>query len=199
LPVSLRFNFKNLNITAVANGLNSSTVNANLFAGLGPVKNVVQIPGIAVIDFEKYNVLVHPDGKRVVVTDMTGEASLASPISTMMSQIISAMPDINITALGFNYSYELLVQGSTTEFLESYLVLTRFQSLGNLQTGGFKISNQWKDRILHVSVDPVHNQSSLFSLLINHHFDGERDWLSILTQFKELTTEAQELQKKIFQ
>src|SRR5580698_1901822 len=109
LPIKSRFNFKTMNITMVAGGLSPSAITPNIFPDVGPAKSSFQLPPVAIVDFGKYNVTVAVDRKMAVVSDTTGEASIASPIPEMMSQIIAVTPNIKIEGIGFNYTYELLV------------------------------------------------------------------------------------------
>lgn len=183
MPPKARFNFKALNITAVADGLTSAVISAGLFEELGPPKNVFQVPDLAVVDFGKYSLLVQADQRRVVVTDSTGELSVAGPAASIMSRAFRATPGVKVSAIGFNYVYELLVQGNGLDLVADYIKTDRFISLGQLESGGFKVICRRGDRVLQFNVDPVWQQPSVLGVVINHHFEGAEDWQAVLDRY----------------
>jgi len=195
LPIPTRFNFKTMNITMVADGLSTSAINVSIFSELGAAKSSFQVPQIAVVDFGKYNATIVLDRRMAVVSDATGEASIASPIPEMMSQIIAATPNIRIEGIGFNYNYELLVDGAALVLTERFLRKERFAILGDLQSAGVKVVCK-NDHVITLSVDPVWEQTSVLNIALNHHFAGP-DSAPVLARFKDLTLETPDLLKKV--
>lgn len=186
-------------MTVVADGLSSSTIVPSLFPELGPAKNVFQVPNLAVIEYETYNVMVQVEERRLVVTDSTSEPSIASPIAAMMSHALQASQGVKVAAVGFNYVYELLVlQGTGLELVASYINTERFRSLGTIESGGFRVTFHRNERLVQLNVEPVWKQPSMFNVVLNQHFENGQNWEPILARFEELTSETPDLLRQVF-
>jgi hypothetical protein len=186
--------FKNCNITLVADGLSTSIVHSQFFPELGPAKSAVQIPPVATLDFGNYTFLVEVQGRRAIASDVSGELSPASPIVAMMKRFVREAKGATISALGFNFAFELAFEEPAIGFtMEKFLQVERMKGLGkSLLGGGFKIIAQRDDHVLQVAYDPVWEKPLAVAFKVNYHFNnaGDRTWGDILDRFASFTGDA---------
>jgi len=165
---------KTSNITVVGDGLSTSFLNPQFFPELGKAKSFIQVPQISVLDFGKYSFIVQPDERRAVVADTTGDLSANSPVPSMLRKFLRENKDLAISAIGFNFIFEVVHETSTADFLlKEYFQAEPMKRFGDtLASLGFKVTVDRGDSLRQVTVDPVWANPTTSLVTVNYHFDS---------------------------
>lgn len=165
--------FKQANITVVADGLQTSIVDASLFQDLGTPKNVLKIAPLSLLEFDKFGFLVEIDSRRAVAMDNSLELSPTSPISTMMEKYLRELKNVSVAAIGFNYLFEIVFGTAVVEAISPrFLRMESFVDLGKrVRSAGFKVISEEEDHLVQLTFDPLWNNPFAVSVLINYHHE----------------------------
>jgi len=166
--------FKQCNITIVADGLQTSVLDAQLFPELGATKKVLQLPSLALLEYEGISFWAEPENRRAVVLDNTGRLSATTPITRLMDRYLAKVPGVNVMALGLNFFFELVFEEpSVNLMLHRFLQRDAMVKLGGEPaSAGFKVSHEAKGYLRQMSVDPLWKNGKGVSVLINYHLDS---------------------------
>jgi len=198
LPARVRFSPKSSNIVIIADGLSSNAIAPATFKELGQPESAVQVQQVAMLEYDKYSVLIQPVERRATTTEKNG-ISPASPLPSMMSRIIAATDGIKVSAVGFNFWFDGVTEGGPTiEVVQQYLNIDRFASIGAVQSAGFKVASKSTDKLVQLNVDPVFGQDSVLVATVNYHFQQPVDSEKVLNSYRAMTVEAGELIKRVF-
>lgn len=187
---------KQCNVTLLAEGLQTSILDAQFFPDLGEPQKVMQVPPLAVLEFGDYTFWVEAESGRAVALDTTGEVDEASPIAALMETYVSKTPGLRVSALGLNYFFEILLErGLAGKFiLEHFLrpdVASKFGE--QVQGAGFKLIQRRGEYKLQLTVDPAWNKPKGLSVLVNYHLDAPGNDLRISQRFAQCAIEAPKL------
>lgn len=181
----------------LADGLLTSAVAPATFQELGEPESAVQVPQIALLEYEKYSVLIQVAERRATITEKSG-ISATSPIPTMMSRIVSATEGIKISAIGFNFSFDCVTDGPSVEIMRQYVQLDRLSPLGSVRSAGFKVAATSNDKLVQLNVDPVWGQDAALLTTLNYHFQTPKDTERVLNSYREMAIEAGDIVKRVF-
>jgi hypothetical protein len=186
---------KQCNVTLLADGLQTSVINAQFFPRLGEPQKVIQTPPLAVLEFGEYTFWVEVESRRAVALDSTGDLNDASPIAELMEAYVKKTPGLKIVALGLNYFFELsLERGAGKLMLDKFLREEVVKKFGApIQAAGFKLILRRNEYTVQLAVDPVWNNPKALSILVNYHLDSPIDGLDIPKRFAYCATEAPKL------
>jgi hypothetical protein len=165
---------KNSNITVVGDGLYTSVLHAQFFPELGPPKTAIQVPQVSVLDFGKYNFVVQVDERRAVVSDNSGELSANSQIPAMLQKFLLEAKNVNLSALGVNFTFEVLLDGPLCAFMLARFLqpepIKRFGS--TFKSIGLKVMVDHGDSLLQLTIDPVWGNPTTALVTINFHHEN---------------------------
>jgi hypothetical protein len=195
--------FKQCNVTIVAEGLQTSVLDAQLFPELGAPVKALQIPSLALLGYEKYSFWVEPENRRAVALDTTGQLTDRSPIVGLMEKYLEKVPGVNIAALGLNFFFEIVFQNPSVNFmLEKFLRGDALSKLGSgaAVSAGFKVIHREKGYLRQLAVDPLWKNEKGVSVLVNYHVDAPTDparGLRLVERFAECVASAPILVREI--
>jgi hypothetical protein len=197
LPARVRFSPKSSNIVIIADGLSSNAVAPATFKELGQPESAFQVQQVALLEYDKYSVIIQPAERRATITEKSG-ISPVSPLPTMMSRIIAATDGIKVSAVGFNFWFDGVTEGPSIEVLRQYINMDRFATLGAVHSAGFKVAAKSTDNLVQLNVDPVFGEDSVLVATVNYHFQQSVDSEKVLNSYRAMTVEAGELIKRVF-
>jgi len=194
---------KNSNITVVASGLSTASLNGAFFADLGETKSYVSLPQFAILDFGKINFFVQVSENRVVAADTSGDLSSKSQIAVMVKKFLSLPQSANVSAIGVNFAFEIVLDGPLVDFLQVIFFKTdSLKRFGNTPTAlGFKIILPHEDSFLTLSVDPVWENSTAAMVTLNFHHANPSAQLieGLVGLYGRYVAQVSGLVEKIFQ
>lgn len=193
----MRFSPKSSNIVIIADGLSSNAVAPATFKELGQPESAFQVQQVALLEYDKYSVIIQPAERRATITEKSG-ISPASPLPSMMLRIIAATDGIKVAAVGFNFWFDGVTEGPGIEVMQQYINLDRFTVMGTIQSVGFKVAAKSTDKLVQLNVDPVFDQDSVLVATVNYHFQQPADSEKVLNSYRAMTVEANELMKRVF-
>ena len=187
---------KQCNVTLLAEGLQTSVLDAQFFPRLGEPQKVMQTPPLAVLEYGDYTFWVEVESRRAVALDTTGKSDDASPIAELMETYVKKTHGLKIAALGLNYFFELSLEepGSAGKLiLEKFLRDEVKKFGGQIQAAGFKLIQRRDEYTVQLAVDPIWNNPKALSILVNYHLDSPIAKLDIPKRFAHCSVEAPKL------
>jgi hypothetical protein len=193
----VRFSPKSSNVVIIADGMSTNAAVPTTFEDLGQPQSAFQVPDFALVEYEKYSVVVHVAERRATISDKT-EISGTSLIPVMMSRLISAMEGISVRAVGFNFWFDGVTEGPSLEVMREYVNGLRFEQMGTLTSIGLNVAAESNGRLVQLRVDPVFRQDSGLLATINYHFQEPENAALVLDGYRGMTVEAPELLERVF-
>ena len=193
---------KGTNITAVADGLNTSIISAGQFSEFGSVKSFFQAPQMAVVDFGKYSFFVQVDQRKALANDNSGDLTSNSPVRSMMKRFLQDSAGLRLSAVGFNFTFESILDVPLADFLrETYLQGESIGRFGkSFQSFGFKLTVVRTDCLLQISVDPIWQNPTTALVVLNFHHEPPGPDISsrLVEMYGTLVGEAPGIVDQIF-
>jgi hypothetical protein len=183
---------KQCNVTLLAEGLQTSVLDAKFFPRLGEPQRVIQTPSLAVLEFRDYTFWVEVESRRAVALDTTGELNDTSPIVEMMETYVKKASGLKVVALGLNYFFELsLDKGTAGKLIQEKFLRDEVKKFGgHIQAAGFKLVQRDNEYTVQLAVDPVWDNPKALSILVNYHLDSPISNLNLPERFARCAADA---------
>lgn len=164
---------KTRNVTILGDGIPGDSLNPKLFPELGPALSFVQVPALTILNFERFNFLAQPGERRVIFADTASSIELVSPIAGIVVKFLGASPNLKVSAIGFNFVFEVSLRDSSADFLlAKFFRDDAMRSFGSdLGSVGFKITARHDNILTSIAVEPVWEKPKVSLVTVNFHHE----------------------------